>query len=72
MEGDGGGVGSGISCKSECYTESDFDIEYIALLELELYWSGMVNSKSFVSKDFLQNKWKYELTVHFKHEMIGK
>ena len=42
---------------------------------------------SFVSKDFLQNKWKYELTVfkltmfeltmfeltvYFKHEMIGK
>ena len=36
------------------------------------YRSGTVNSKSFVSKDFLQNKWKYELTVHFKHEMMGK
>ena len=36
------------------------------------YRSGTVNSKSFVSKDFLQIKWKYELTVHFKHEMIGK
>ena len=23
-------------------------------------------------KDFLQNQWKYELTVLFKHEMIGK
>ena len=31
-----------------------------------------VNSKSFVGKDFLQNKWKYKLTVHFKHETIGK
>ena len=39
---------------------------------LLLYMSGTVNSKSFVNKDFLQNKWKYELTVHFKHEMIGK
>ena len=33
------------------------------------YRSGTVNSKSFVGKDFLQNKWKYELTMHFKHEM---
>ena len=32
----------------------------------------MVNSKSFVGKDFVRIKWKYELTVHFKHEMIGK
>ena len=39
---------------------------------LLLYRSGTVNSKSFVNKYFLQNKWKYELTVHFKHEMIGK
>ena len=37
-----------------------------------IYRSGTVNSKSFVSKDFIQNKWKYELTVHFKYEMIGK
>ena len=36
------------------------------------YRSGMVNLKSFVVKDFLQNKWKYKLTMHFKHEMIGK
>ena len=36
------------------------------------YRSGTVNSKSFVGKDFLRNKWKYELTVHLKHEMIGK
>ena len=25
-------------------------------------WSGMVNSKSFVGKDFLQIKWKFELS----------
>ena len=36
------------------------------------YRSGTVNSKSFVGRDFLWNKWKYELTMHFKHEMIGK
>ena len=33
---------------------------------------GTVNSKSFVGKDFLRIKWKYELTMHFKHEMIRK
>ena len=36
------------------------------------YSLGTVNSKSFVSKDLLRSKWKYELTVHFKHEVIGK
>ena len=36
------------------------------------YRSDTVNSKSFVGKDFLRNKWKYELTVHFKHEIMGK
>ena len=36
------------------------------------YRSGTVNSKSFVGKDFLPIKWKYELTVHFQHEMIAK
>ena len=25
-----------------------------------------------MGKDFLRIKWKYELTVHFKHDMIGK
>ena len=33
---------------------------------------GTVNLQSFVVKDFLRNKWKYELTVHFKYEMIVK
>ena len=36
------------------------------------YRSGTVNSKSFVGKDLLQIKWNFELTVYFKHEMIGK
>ena len=36
------------------------------------YRSGTVNSKSFVSKDLLRIKWKFELTVYFKHEMLGK
>ena len=31
-----------------------------------------VNSKSFVSKVLLRIKWNFELTVHFKHEMLGK
>ena len=67
----GGGAGSAISCTSECYNGTDFDVECIALGQLGLYKAGTVHSKSFV-KDFLQNKWKYELTMHFKHEMIGK
>ena len=36
------------------------------------YMSGTVNSKSFVSKVLLRIKWNFELTVHFKHEMLGK
>ena len=36
------------------------------------YRSGMVNSKSLVSKVLLRVKWKFELTVLFKHEMLGK
>ena len=36
------------------------------------YRSGTVNSKSFVSKVLFRIKWKFELTVHFKHEMLGK
>ena len=37
-----------------------------------LYRSDTVNSKSFIGKVSLRNKWKYELNMHFKHEMIGK
>ena len=36
------------------------------------YRLGKVNSKSFVSKVLFPIKWKFELTVHFKHEMLGK
>ena len=39
---------------------------------IEMPESGYNNSKSLVNNDFLRNKWKYELTVHFKHEIIGK
>ena len=44
----------------------------ITALWLQDYRSGTVNSKSFVSKVLLRIKWKFELTVHFKHEMIVK
>ena len=37
-----------------------------------LYRLGAVNSKSFVGKVLPRIKWKFELTVHFKHEMLGK
>ena len=36
------------------------------------YRLGTVNSKSFVGKVLLRIKWKLKLTVHFKHEMLGK
>ena len=45
---------------------------YQAQLAPNLYRLGTVNSKSFVSKVLLRIKWKFELTVHFKHEMLGK
>ena len=41
-------------------------------MTIQEYRSGTVNSKSFVGKDFLWIKWKFELTMHFKHEIIGK
>ena len=37
-----------------------------------LYRLGTVNLKSFISKVLLRIKWKFELTVHFKHEKLGK
>ena len=37
-----------------------------------LYRSRTVNSKSFVCKVLLQIKWKFELTVYFKHEILGQ
>ena len=36
------------------------------------YRLGTVDSKSFVGKVLLPIKWKFKLTVHFKHEMLGK
>ena len=43
-----------------------------ALFFILCYRLGTVNSKSFVSKVLLRIKWKFELTVHFKHGMLGK
>ena len=36
------------------------------------YRSGTVNSKSFVGKVLLRIKWKFKLTVYFKHEILGQ
>ena len=36
------------------------------------YRWGMVNSKSFISKVLLRIKQKFELTVYFKHEILGQ
>ena len=35
------------------------------------YRSGTVNSKSFVGKVLLRIKWKFKLTVYFKHGILG-
>ena len=56
------------------YTLKDI---YFEIQVRHRYRLGTVNSRSFIDKDFLRNKWEYELTmfeltVHFKHEMIGK
>ena len=47
------------------------DLKTIKTLQT-LYRSGTVNSKSFIGKVSLWNKWKYELNMHFEHEMKGK
>ena len=44
----------------------------IVIVSQDCYRSGTVNSKSFVSKVLLRIKWKFEVTVHFKHEMLGQ
>ena len=36
------------------------------------YRLGTVNLKSFVGKVSLLIKWKFELTVYFKHEILGQ
>ena len=53
---------------------SNFGVYEPLLIQVSMrhYRSGTVNSKSFVGKDLLQIKWNFELTMHFKHEMIGK
>ena len=44
----------------------------IELNTTHMYGSGTVNSKSSVSKVLLRIKWKFELTVYFKHGILGK
>ena len=46
--------------------------QFYFLFLRNLYRLGTVYSKTFVSKVLLRIKWKFELTVHFKHEMLGK
>ena len=45
---------------------------FLMLLTEFKYRLGTVNSKSFVGKGLLRIKWKFKLTEHFKHEMLGK
>ena len=44
-----------------------YHVLFLGMLDLlhhqTYYRSGMVNSKSFVSTDFLFNEWKYELST---------
>ena len=62
------------------YLEIDKDLyrktmenqHHACILEANYYRLGTVNSKSFIGKILLRIKWKFELTVHFKHEMLGK
>ena len=56
---------SDLQCVSQLMT-------LITLVDPVCYRSGTVNSKSFVGKILLRIKWKFELTVHFKHEILGK
>ena len=41
-------------------------------IDEDVYRSRTVNSKSFVGKVLLRIKWKFELTVYFKHEILGQ
>ena len=56
-----------IMCDTHIWTETDLE-SYVR----NYYRSGTVNSKSFASKVLLRIKWKFELTVHFKHEILGQ
>ena len=49
-----------------------FLFDVISNLSHWAYRSGSANSKSFVGKVLLRIKWKFELTVYFKHGILGK
>ena len=63
--GEGGGI-EGV-CVSTWHIDTDRSDSFHCF-----YRSGTVNLQSFIGKDFHRNKWKYELTMNFRHEMIGK
>ena len=54
------------------YSLSELLIEFFRNTQEWQYRSGTVNLKSFVGKVLLRIKWKFELTVYFKHEMLEK
>ena len=71
-QGEGVGISGPMSCPEIGYLWVGMSRWGVCMSKEGGYRSGTVISKSFVGKDFLRSKWKYELTVHFKHEMIGK
>ena len=54
------------------YQHTTIDLTFYSAVRCLMYRSGTVNSKSFVGQVLLRIKWKFELTVHFKNEMLGK
>ena len=54
------------------------DVNFVAVAEVKIleevrkYRSGMINSKSLVGSVLFRIKWKFELTVYFKHEILGQ
>ena len=63
----------------EGHTQIDYPFMYanrtvqcIVLYNAGVYRSSTVNSKSFVGKVLLRIKRKFELTVYFKHGILGK
>ena len=63
-------------CNSDLQHGLEFDRNKEALThrgkKLFNEFRNYINSNSFVGKDFLRNRWKYELTMYFKHETIEK
>ena len=57
------------TCLSFC---SQWPSKQAVCILLECIQVGTVNSKSFVGKVLLRIKWKFELTVYFKHGVLGK